>query len=95
MVEVGERPQWFYYEKKNRSVGAQNRKKTIRRKKKPARSRADFSQTWKLIANLLLNEATHSSLDFFDKQPLFITFENAFDQKIESVYLPNEPMLEF
>ena len=44
---------------------------------------------------MLPNEATHSSLDLFEKQPLLITFENAFDQKIGPVYSPNGPMLEF
>ena len=39
-----------------------------------------------MIANLLPNEATHSSLDLFEIQPLLITFENAFDQKIGRVY---------
>ena len=48
-----------------------------------------------MIANLLPNEATHSSLDLFEKQPLLITFENAFDQKIGLDYSPNGPMLEF
>ena len=48
-----------------------------------------------MIANMLPNEATHSSLDLFEKQPLLITFENAFDQKIGPVYAPNGPMLEF
>ena len=52
-----------------------------------------FSQT-KKIANLLPNEATHSSLDLFEKQTLLISFENAFDPKIRPVYLPNGPMLE-
>ena len=41
-----------------------------------------------MIANLLPNEATHTSLDLFEKQPLLITFENAFDQKI--VHLTNK-----
>ena len=48
-----------------------------------------------MIAKLLPNEATHSSLDLFGKQPLLRTFENAFDQKIGPVYSPNGPMLEF
>ena len=48
-----------------------------------------------MIANLLPNEATHSSRDLFEKQPLLITFENAFDQKIGPVCSPNGPMLEF
>ena len=45
-----------------------------------------------MIANLLPNEATHSSLDLFEKQPLLITFENAFDQKIGPVYSHNDIM---
>ena len=48
-----------------------------------------------MIAILLPNEATRSSLDLFEKQPLWITFENAFDQKIGHVNSPNGPMLEF
>ena len=48
-----------------------------------------------MIANLLPNEATHNSLDLFEKQPLLFTFENAFDQKIGPVFSPNGPMLEF
>ena len=44
---------------------------------------------------MLPNEATHSSLYFFEKQPLLITFENAFDQKIGPVCSPNGAMLEF
>ena len=48
-----------------------------------------------MIANLLPNEATHSSLDLFEKQSFLITFENAFDQEIGPVYSPNGPMLEF
>ena len=48
-----------------------------------------------MFANLLPNEATHSSLDLFEKQPHLITFENAFDQKMGPVYSPNGPMLEF
>ena len=47
-----------------------------------------------MIANLLPNEATRSSLDLFEKQPLLITFENAFDQKIGPVFSPNGPKLE-
>ena len=50
-----------------------------------------------MIAKLLPNEATHSYLVLFEKQPqpLLITFENAFDQKIGPVCSPNGPMLEF
>ena len=48
-----------------------------------------------MIAILLPNEATHSSLDLFEKRALLVTFENAFDQKIGPVCSPNIPMLEF
>ena len=47
------------------------------------------------MAILLLNEATHSSLDLFEKQPLLKTIENAFDQKFGPVYLNNVRMFEF
>ena len=47
-----------------------------------------------MISNLLPTEATHSSLDLFEK-PLLLTFENAFTQKIGPSYSPDGPMLEF
>ena len=47
------------------------------------------------MAILLPNEATHSSLDLFEKQPLLKTIENAFDQKIGLVYLTNVRMSVF
>ena len=48
-----------------------------------------------MISNLLPTEATHSSLDLFEKPPLLNTFENAFTQKIGPSYSPDSPMLEF
>ena len=48
-----------------------------------------------MIGNMLSSEATHSSLDLFDKPPLLITFDDSFCQKIGPVYSPNGPMLEF
>ena len=48
-----------------------------------------------MIAILLHNEATHSSLDLFEKQPLLITFVNAIDQKVRPICSPYGPMLEF
>ena len=48
-----------------------------------------------MISNLLPAEATHSSLDLFEKPPLLFTFENAFTQKIGLSYSPDGPMLEF
>ena len=44
---------------------------------------------------LLPAEATHTTLDFFEKQPLLITFDNAFTQKVGPSYSPDGPMLEF
>ena len=46
-----------------------------------------------MISNLLPTEATHSSLDLFEKPPLLVTFENAFTQKIGPSYSPDGPML--
>ena len=48
-----------------------------------------------MITNLLPAEATHTTLDLFEKQPLLITFDNAFTQKIGPSYSPDGPMLEF
>ena len=48
-----------------------------------------------MISNLLPTEATHSSLDLFEKPPLLVTFENAFTQKIGPSYSPDVPMLKF
>ena len=52
-------------------------------------------QGLKMISNLIPNEATHSSLDLFEKPPFLVTFENAFTQKIGPSYSPDGPMLEF
>ena len=48
-----------------------------------------------MIANLLPSEATHSSLDLFEKPSLLVTFDGSFCQKLGPVYSPNRPMLEF
>ena len=48
-----------------------------------------------MITNLLPAEATHTTLDLFEKQPLLITFDNAFTQKVGPSYSPDGPMLEF
>ena len=44
--------------------------------------------------NLLPAQATNTTLDLFEKQPLLITFENAFTQKVGPSYSPDGPMLE-
>ena len=48
-----------------------------------------------MITNLLPAEATRTALDLFEKQPLLITFDNAFTQKVGPSYSPYGPMLEF
>ena len=48
-----------------------------------------------MITNLLPAEATHNTLDLFEKQPPLITFDNAFTQNVGQSYSPDGPMLEF
>ena len=48
-----------------------------------------------MIGNMLPTEATHSSLDLFEKPALLVTFDGSFCQKVGPVYRPNGPMLEF
>ena len=48
-----------------------------------------------MIYNLLLAEATHTTLYLFEKQPLLITFGNVFTQKVGPSYSRDGPMLEF
>ena len=47
-----------------------------------------------MIANLLPSEATHTTLDLFEKPPLLVTFENAFTQKIGPSFSSDGPVLE-
>ena len=44
---------------------------------------------------MLPTEATHSSLDLFEKPALFLNFDGDFCQKVGPVYSPNGPMLKF
>ena len=48
-----------------------------------------------MIANLLPSEASHSSLDLFEKPSLLVTSGGSFCQKLGPIYSPNGPMLEF
>lgn len=48
-----------------------------------------------MIANLLPVEATHTSLDLFEKPPLLVTFDGSFEQKIGPLYSPSGALLEF
>ena len=45
--------------------------------------------------DLIPAEGTHTTLDLFEKQPLLITSDNAFTQKVAPSYSPDGPMLEF
>ena len=49
----------------------------------------------KMLPNILPLEASHSSLDLFERSPVLITFDSSFEQKIGPVYSPNGPTLEF
>ena len=48
-----------------------------------------------MIGNMLSTEATHNSLDLFEKQALPAIFDGSFCQKAGPVYSPNGPVLEF
>jgi hypothetical protein len=48
-----------------------------------------------MITNVLPVEATHSSLDLFERPSLLVAFDSAFEQKVGPVYAPNGPTLEF
>ena len=43
----------------------------------------------------LPTEATHSSLDIFEKPPLLVTFDHFFEQKTEPLSSPSDLSLEF
>ena len=45
--------------------------------------------------NVILSEATHSSLDLFEKPPLLVTFDQAFQQKTGPLFSPAGSSLEF
>ena len=47
-----------------------------------------------MIANLLPSEATHSSLDLFEKPSLLVTMYGSFCENLGPVYSPNGSMLE-
>ena len=49
----------------------------------------------KMLPNVLPVEASHSSLDIFERPPLLITFDSSFEQKVGPLYAPNGPTLEF
>ena len=49
----------------------------------------------KMLPNVLPVEASHSSLDLFERPPVLITFDTSFEQKVVPLYSPNGPTLEF
>ena len=53
------------------------------------------SLKFKMFTSLLPAEATHTTLDLFEKQSLLVTFDNAFTQKVGPSYSPDGPMHEF
>ena len=48
-----------------------------------------------MLPNVLPVEASHSSLEIFERPPVLNTFNTSFEQRIGSVYAPNGPTLEF
>lgn len=48
-----------------------------------------------MITNLLPIEATHSSLDIFEKAALLVTFDSSFEQKVGTSYAADGPTLDF
>ena len=48
-----------------------------------------------MLPNVLPLEASHNSLDIFERSPVLITFDSSFYQKIGSIHSPNGPTLKF
>ena len=48
-----------------------------------------------MLPNVLPVEASHSSLDIFERAPLLITFDSSLEQRNGPLYAPNGPTLEF
>ena len=48
-----------------------------------------------MLSKLLLAEATHSSLDLFEKAPLLVSFDGPSEQRIGPSYTPSGPIIEF
>ena len=48
-----------------------------------------------MIKNMLPAEATHISLDLFEKLTLLVIFDGSFCQKLGPVYNANGPMLDY
>ena len=48
-----------------------------------------------MLRNVLPVEASHSSLDLFERPPVLIKLDTSFEQKVGPLYSPNGPTLEF
>lgn len=48
-----------------------------------------------MLPNILPIEASHTSLDIFERSPVLITFDSSFEQKVGPTYSPDGPTLEF
>ena len=48
-----------------------------------------------MITNIMPTEASHSSLDLFEKPSLLVTVDGSFCQKLGPVYSPIDSILEF
>ena len=89
--QVGEGRSNFRMSRKRKTAATTTTRKRkakvlIPNKRTPLRSRSDFSPQYEIISNLLPTEATHSSLDLFEKPHLLVTFENAFTQKMSILF---------
>ena len=66
------------------------------RKKQPLKRNCQISfLKCKRITNLLPEEATHTTLDLFENEPLLINFDKDFIQNLEPSVFPELPLLEF
>ena len=84
--------------KRSRSKESRNKRKIVISKRKQPK-RIEFGRIslpkLKMIGNIIPTEATHSSLDLFEKPALLVTIDVSFCRKVGPVYSPIGPMLEF
>ena len=72
------------------------KKRIIFQKQTHKRVDRNSSLKWKMRTNIVIpTEATHSSLDLFEKPPLLVTFDQSFEQKTGPLYSPTGCSLEF
>ena len=48
-----------------------------------------------MLPKVLPLEASHSSLDIFERSPVLVPFDSSFEQKIGPIQSPNGPTLDF